>query len=152
MFLDGVEGNVVFAAVDVAVGAVRIRDTVADLARQQLGPVDLMLRDAGVWPDLIFVARLAGGALRAVIAVADFRQPVLAMKLRAGVAIGARHAALAQMHVAGDAFVQPVVLVLDAAAVAGGTGPAHRRGANDSMPFEQSATNRVRLADVAVAA
>src|SRR5690606_28566171 len=79
-------------------------------------------------------------------------QPVLAMKLRAGVAIGARHAALAQMHVAGDAFVQPVVLVLDAAAVAGGTGPAHRRGANDSMPFEQSAANRVRLADVAVAA
>jgi len=75
-----------------------------------------------------------------------------AVHLVAAVAVGTGQPRLAQVHIARNALVQPVILVLDAAAVAGGAGLAHGRLGDKGVPFEQAAAHRVRLGDVAVAA
>src|SRR5574341_91455 len=56
------------------------------------------------------------------------------------------------MDIAGEAFISTAVLVADAAAMTASAGAAHRRRLDVSMAFQQPATHRRGLADVALPA
>jgi hypothetical protein len=57
-----------------------------------------------------------------------------------------------EMHITGNLFVRPGLLVFDPAAMTGGTIATHGWGWDENMPFQQTTAHVSRLADMAITA
>lgn len=76
----------------------------------------------------------------------------LAVQFMAGVAVGAIHSLLAEMHIAGDVFMLAQVFVTDTATVTSRAGARHGRSFFKHMTVEKPAAYACRLAHMTIAA